>query len=112
MKKKKISADPSVAQELREIFAQQEAFEYRILVDEQELIAAKSQYLELSMRVERSIFSEDERKEIDKRLSDTWKKIEARDERIRLEQRQIHALRLRLEHVRDTYEARRSKNEK
>ena len=108
MKKKSPKpADPSIDEELKQLFAQQEAFEYHGLLDEQEIAAAKSKYLELLIRIDRSIFSEEERKEIEQKLADTWEEIERVDLKARHARDKVASLRERLERVQKAHQARR-----
>ena len=108
-KKARKRVNPSIYEELKQLFTQQETFEYHIFIDEQEFMRAKGQYLELLMRVERSVFPEEERKEIEDRMAKTWKKIQTMETKLNTERERIVVWRERLERVRDAYEARHKK---
>ena len=75
--------DTTIDAEIAQIFREMEEMEYRDVLYEQEMAAAKSAYWDLIIRLERSVFTEEERKELEAHAEQVHTKIEEMDAKLK-----------------------------
>ena len=98
MKKEKIK-DEEISKEIAQIFREMEEMEYRDVLYEQEMAVAKSAYWDLVIRLERSVFTEEERKELEAHAEQVRTKIEEMDAKLKSMQERGAKNRARLEKI-------------
>ena len=91
--------DTAIDVEIAQIFREMEEMEYRDVLYEQEMAVAKSAYWDLIIRLERSVFTEEERKELEAHAEQVRIKIEEMDAKLKNMQERGAKNRARLEKI-------------
>ena len=91
--------DTTIDAEIAQIFREMEEMEYRDVLYEQEMAVAKSAYWDLVIRLERSVFTEEERKELEAHAEQVRTKIEEMDAKLKNMQARGAKNRARLEKI-------------
>ena len=91
--------DTAIDAEIAQIFREMEEMEYRDVLYEQEMAVAKSAYWDLIIRLERSVFTEEERKELEAHAEQVRIKIEEMDAKLKNMQERGAKNRARLEKI-------------
>ena len=91
--------DTTIDAEIAQIFREMEEMEYRDVLYEQEMAVAKSAYWDLIIRLERSVFTEEERKELEAHAEQVRTKIEEMDAKLKNMQARGAKNRARLEKI-------------
>ena len=91
--------DTAIDVEIAQIFREMEEMEYRDVLYEQEMAVAKSAYWDLVIRLERSVFTEEERKELEAHAEQVRTKIEEMDAKLKNMQARGAKNRARLEKI-------------
>ena len=104
--------DTTIDAEIAQIFREMEEMEYRDVLYEQEIAAAKSAYWDLIIRLERSVFTEEERKELEAHAEQVRTKIEEMDAKLKSMQERGAKNRARLEKICSVRDAAKERKQK
>ena len=104
--------DTTIDAEIAQIFREMEEMEYRDVLYEQEMAVAKSAYWDLVIRLERSVFTEEERKELEAHAEQVRTKIEEMDAKLKSMQERGAKNRARLEKICSVRDAAKERKQK
>lgn len=107
--KRKTEDVGDVDAEIKQISDEMAQMEYRSEIDDSVIQKAKSESMNLLLALERTVCSEEERAELEAKITIMWGEIEAVDKKLQEHQNRIAHNRVRLEKIKSVHEGRKAR---
>ena len=106
-RKKKLRAptDPTIGADIETMSQEMDQLEYQLFLYDQTMGGAKAKYFELALRIERTVMTEEDRKEVEGEMETLHGHIAEMEDVLTKHRKKLHRNRTRLERVRTAYEA-------